>query len=404
MGVAVAPTATPSSAADLMKVVQQLWPEGLLDEVTADEDAVASVSYAFVPNRSAARFLVPLSNRVSAGSTLRKYSASLTVGEIAQRTAMAFAFRLGGSSVLRDRVTVLGEHGSLRACLSQWFGQPVTFSISIGTARVNRKPVLQVFDSSGRTLAYAKVASTVQVVEDVQSEAETLVTVEHDLPREIVAPRVLGTLTWEGSYVLLLSPLQISMWQPVRGRLSPPVRQMQLLNEAFAEPDQFLAQVPMWQRMLLDCDGLADGPARETLAALMAEIDARSESRPMRVGAWHGDWTSWNMARGRRGKVLLWDWERFETGVPAGMDHSHFLVNAAVREAGFSARTILSAFDGLHPAGQHTTASDLMIGCYLARLALRYTEGAQGPGGHLIAPRAEILVDALQGWLSRSRG
>lgn len=398
-----APAASPSSASDLVKVVQQLWPEGLVDEPPVGQETVAPVSYAFVPTRSSARFLVPLSNRVSAGRTLRKYSASLTASEIAQRTAMSMAFRLGGSILLRDRVTVLGEHRSLRTYLSDWFGQPVSFSISIGTVRLNRKAVLQIFDRRGRTLAYAKVASTRRVIDDVQAEARSLRQIEDRLPAEIVAPQVLGTEVWEGSYVLLISPLDISMWQPLRGRWSPPVRQMQLLNEAFAEPDQLLGQTPMWRRLQAACRALDAGPVRDTFAGLLDEVESRGEARALRVGAWHGDWTSWNMARGGRRRVLLWDWERFETGVPAGMDHCHFLVNAAVRERRFSAEAIVAALDGLRPAGQHPTSSDLVVSSYLARLALRYTEGAQGPGGHVISRRAEILVKALDAWLSRSR-
>lgn len=399
----MAPPAGRSSAPDLLKVVQQLWPEGLVDEVAPGQDTVASVAYAFVPRRSSARFLVPLSNRVSAARTLRKYSSSLTVTEIAQRAAMAVAFQLGGSTMLRDRVTVLGEHRSLRAYLSQWFGQQVSFSISIGTVRLNRKAVLQIFDRDGRTLAYAKVASSERVIQDVEAEARALRHIEGRLPQEIRAPQVLGTEVWEGSYVLLMSPLSISMRQPLGGRRSPPVRHMQLLNESFGEPDQLLPETAMWQRLQDVCGELDPGPVQDTFADLLHEIEGRSEGRPVRVGAWHGDWTSWNMARGRRREVLLWDWERFETGVPAGMDHCHFLVNAAVRERRFSARAIVGALDGLQPAGQHATASDLVVSSYLARLALRYTAGAQGPGGHLISGRAQILVHALDDWLSRSR-
>lgn len=395
-----APVAARSSADDLLKVVQQLWPEGLVSEPGPHDDAVTSVSYAFVPSRSSARFLVPLPHRATAGRTLRKYSAALRPGEIAQRSFTSVAFHLGGSSILRDRVGVLGEQRSLRTFLSGWFGTPVSFSISIGTARVNRKPVLQVFDRKGRTLAYAKVGSTEQVIADVQAEARSLRQVEDVLVPEIVAPRVLGTEVWEGSFVLLLSPLSISLWQPHRGQWSPPTRQMQLLNEAFSEPDQLLVQTPMWQRMRRGCDAL--GPARAGFTAMLDQLEARSQGRPVRVGAWHGDWTSWNMARGRR-KVLLWDWERFERGVPAGMDHHHFVVNAATRERGFTAEVILTAMEGLRPAGQHSTASDLVAGAYLARLALRYTEAAQGPGGHLIAARADVAMLALDRWLARSR-
>lgn len=394
--------ASTSTADELVKSVSQLFPEGLVLESTIGRGTVSSTTYAFVPNRRAARFLVPLPNRTSAGKTLRKYSSALTPREITQRTAMSMALHLGGSSVLRDRVTVLGEHRSLRTFLSGWFGEPVTFSVSIGTARVNRKPVLQVFDLKGRTLAYAKVGFTGHIIDDIRVEAAALRQVEGVLPREVVAPRVLGTELWEGSCVMLLSPLAASAWQPWNGRRVPPTRQMQLLNEAFAQPDQLLVETPMWQRTQRSIHELGTDPLGLRLGTLSRELESRALARPVRVGAWHGDWTSWNMARGWR-KVLLWDWERFETGVPAGLDHCHFVVNALTRERGFSVQNVLEPLAGLRPAGQHATSADLAVGAYLTRLALRYASASRGPGGHLIAPRASVLLAALDSWLEGSR-
>lgn len=396
----LAPAAAPSSAAELIKVVQQLWPEGLVSELVPGDEGVSSTRYAFVPSRRSARFLVPLPGRTAAGTTLRKYSAALSPREIAARAVMSMAFRAGGSSVLRDRVAVLGEHRSLRRFLSERFGTPVSFSISIGTARVNRKPVLQVFDARGRTLGYAKVGSTAQVIADIRAEAAALREVEGRLGPQIVAPRVLALEEWEGSVVLLLSPLAISMWQPLQSRWRPPTRHMQVLNEAFAEPDQLLPETSMWRGMAGSLGALVPGPRREALVELVAELEARSEGRAARVGAWHGDWTSWNMAASGR-KVMLWDWERFERGVPAGMDQCHFLANAATREKGFTADVLLEALDGLQPAGQHLTAADLVVGAYLGRLALRYSEAAQGPGGHLITGRADVVTIAFDRWLTR---
>ena len=53
--------------------------------------------------------------------------------------------------LLRQRVEIRGGHDGLAEHLSEVLGTRVSFSISIGTARVNRKPVLQVFDEDGPT-------------------------------------------------------------------------------------------------------------------------------------------------------------------------------------------------------------------------------------------------------------
>ena len=47
------------------------------------------------------------------------------------------------------------------------------------------------------------------------------------------------------------------------------------------------------------------------------------------VGAWHGDWTSWNCLS-RSGQLSVWDWERFAHSVPAGFDRLHYFLNRAV--------------------------------------------------------------------------
>jgi hypothetical protein len=57
----------------------------------------------------------------------------------------------------------------------------------------------------------------------------------------------------------------------------------------------------------------------------------------LRLGSWHGDWTPWNMAADGS-RLLLWDWEHFEVGVPAGFDAVHHAVNSGVR-SGSSVRT-----------------------------------------------------------------
>jgi hypothetical protein len=47
-------------------------------------------------------------------------------------------------------------------------------------------------------------------------------------------------------------------------------------------------------------------------------------------GAYHGDWTCWNMGR-RDGKLVVFDWERSRPGVPLGVDAAHFDFDYAVK-------------------------------------------------------------------------
>jgi hypothetical protein len=290
---------------------------------------------------------------------------------------------------------VAGEQESLRSYLSDVLGEEVTFSISLGTARVNRKPILQIFGAKGRTLAYAKLGDRAQALADVQAEARALRRIEGRLPDRLEVPAVLHTGTWRDMFIMLLTPLRISIWQRPGGQMAVPTTEMQLLSEAFAEPDRRFEESTLWADLQRRLEALDDGALRDQLAALLPALASLAPDHALRVGAWHGDWTSWNMARAHD-RVLLWDWERFETGVLQGLDHCHFLVNAQTRRHGFDAPTILRALRDVQPVGQAPDAAAVTVGAYLARLALRYSLGTQGPTGSLIASQAQSVVDALR--------
>ena len=110
---------------------------------------------------------------------------------------------------------------------------------------------------------------------------------------------------------------------------------MAAFHRAFAEPaaplTQTAAVASSWSRRrpsLQPSGGRASGSARRWTGSV-----APPPNGPLPLGAWHGDWTPWNMSR-RRGRLQLWDWERFETGVPLGLDRCHYGVNAVVRRDG----------------------------------------------------------------------
>ena len=63
-------------------------------------------------------------------------------------------------------------------------------------------------------------------------------------------------------------------------------------------------------------------------------------------------------------RVLLWDWERFETDVPIGLDRCHYLVNALTKRRGTSDHTIRA---GLAAAGGDARHSGLPLSTRSAR-------------------------------------
>jgi len=111
---------------------------------------------------------------------------------------------------------------------------------------------------------------------------------------------------------------------------------------------------------------------------------------------WHGDWTAWNMGRSR-GKVLVWDWERFETGVPSGLDPLHYHVNAVTVRSGSSAaafrRGLALAHGGVPKPGSE---SHLRSCLYLIAVTARYLGLVDTARGADIAERATDALTALE--------
>ena len=96
----------------------------------------------------------------------------------------------------------------------------------------------------------------------------------------------------------------------------------------------------------------------------------------------------------RRGRLQLWDWERFETGVPLGLDRCHYGVNAVTRRDGLDHAAVLR---GLELAGVSTdpdSQDHLVAATYLASITCRYLVGAESELGDTIADRSLVMLEA----------
>ncbi|MEV0584219.1 hypothetical protein [Nonomuraea sp. NPDC050310] len=221
---------------------------------------------------------------------------------------------------------------SIESHLSEVLGTPVRAVLLVRPARrANRKPILEAHDASG-LVAYVKIGDTPQTRALVDAEAATLARLA-DLPlKTVVPPAVLHHGTWRGQAVLALAPL------PVRPGRVPPG----LLAEAVAEI-------------------ASTGP-----------------------GAWHGDLSPWNVAPSADGRLLVWDWERYELGVPLGFDalHHHFQRCLRRMDPATAARACLAgALRTLEPFGLSAAEARRTALAYLITLAGRHAADGHEPLG-----------------------
>jgi hypothetical protein len=215
--------------------------------------------------------------------------------------------------------------------------------------RANRKPVLSVSGPGGR-LAFVKIGDSARTRDLVRNEARALRLVAAAAPATIVAPAVLHHGRWRGLEVLVLSPLPV----PTRP----------------------------WARRV-------PAPLVERAVQEIAALD------PGAPWCRHGDFAPWNMAPTRDGRLLVWDWERFESGVPLGFDAVHLFFQRALTRMGpaRAARACVArALRTLAPYGLSAAEARLTAIRYLIELAGRHAADGHeplGPPGAWLTPAVD---------------
>lgn len=350
------------------------------------------------------RLLIPLQPHAAASATLRRFHYGTSATVWAAKSAAAAGFRFGLlQPLVRDRVRVLrqagvpasaGIDGYLTGVL-QW--DHVVVAPSFGPPRFNRKPVLQVLDPSGMTLAYAKIGFNAVTRRLVEAEARFLAGAP-DLPlRRVRVPRLLHHGTWQGLDVLVLTALPAGF--SLRGD------QPALLTEAAAEVAALhgVTMAPLggsayWEHVRTRMVGLEG--SEPWLAEALDVLDRKHAGTQLAYGTWHGDWGPWNI--GRRGdELLVWDWERTAQPVPLGFDVLHLYFQHARFREGLppleaAARALDRAAKPLTTLGVDQGCHRLVFTLYAIELVLRDLEDrrlleTEGPRSFQAPPLAAVV-------------
>lgn len=386
-------------SSDLMSTAAELWPgaEVVPAGATADGRPVRA-RYAVLGHGSVPTVLVPLEPSAATGASLRRTSSATGWWTSMSRAAAGVVVR-AAPRLLGQQVEVRGGEPGLAEHLGETLGEEVCFSISIGSARVNRKPVLQIFDAEGRCRAFGKIGWTPHTCVDVAAEGRALAAVGARRLDLVVPPALLARTAWSGRPVLLTEPLRprhrLASRRHRRSR-RPPVDAMAELASSFPFQPRPLSGTDWWRLQWQGVGDIEDPVTRSRMARAMDEVARMAGERPLSWGAWHGDWTPWNMAADGK-HTLLWDWERFETGVPDGLDRIHYVVNVVTAGTPFGPDSVLHAIDlalctPRWPAGDRELTARL----YLVAILVRYLRLIHLPGGEHISDRADQVLIALE--------
>jgi hypothetical protein len=357
-----------------------------------------------LPGRDRPRFLVSAEPRV-AGGTLRTFNDSMSQLARIRKAMLGAVIRLGLDGLIRLDGVVVGssvpdDEPTLLEYLGSALGHPVEVGVALGRElRPNMKPVLQVLTPRGELVAFAKVGWNELTNGLIDNEVSSIGGLHATRPRAFDLPDLLHAGTWAGRGILLVSPGPRPLIRRCALNAPPPVAvEEEVSGSAWSsvEPMGTSRYVGGLRGRLTASQAGRDDPSADPIAALDAVVE-RWGDREMPFGAWHGDWAPWNMSRSK-GRVFVWDWERYGGPVPVGFDHLHFRfqvdyqvgdrsVEAAANDADGSLRasvlpSVVRSGEGLGPEAQ----------LYLIERIARVQEGRAAG----VAVRSDLAPAALE--------
>jgi hypothetical protein len=386
----------------LWEVLRTLWPPPARITRTGrmSRHGAGDAEFLVCPDVRHAAFLVPRRPLRAAAAALRTYKTSAGISDRLRHRVMALAAGTGLAEVLPDRIMITGGStgptadivGYLRAVL----GEETVVSLYIGPPRANRKPVLQALTRQGQLLAFVKIGVNPLTRDLVSAEAAALTFLATVPIVHLQPPHVLHHGQWRGNEVLVQQALPAS--RPARGQGE--------LNEAIAELSKIrgishwpAAGSPYWRSLLSRLQALAKRELANPLIDVLSQLEPRAQAIRLAFGSWHGDWTPWNVTVAQ-GRAMVWDWERFETGVPVGYDAVHYWMQDQLICAGSAARTVAeagfsAAAEILGPLGIDAGAAELVTMLYLIEIAVRYLHDGQAEAGAALGRIDTWLLPAL---------
>lgn len=384
------------------EVSRMLWPVGTLADRSAGRAMVA------LPSRSRPRMLVPAATGRVGAAAVRALAADRSARGRLRREGVATALGLGAGRVLQSagRVLRVGA-GGIDDHLSSALGRPVVSGMLVGAPRANRKPVLVLLAPSGEVVGFAKVGSTALTRALVAREADALEGLAGRELRSLQAPRLLHRGQWAEVDLVVQSPLDTARAaEPDQALLHRALREL-ATSVPGADQDVPLTELAGWRACVARLQAHVDELA-PVLLAHARRLEVRAGSRPLAASAWHGDLTPWNVGV-VDDRLLAWDWERYEEGVPLGFDALHHRLAVLTQVQGLdhetaARRLVHSAAAVTAPLGVDPDTADTVVLAYLVVLGTRYLVDGQAAAGHRVGRLGHWLLPLLAARLAAGAG
>jgi hypothetical protein len=312
-----------SDADSLLGVARRLWPEPARIDLTRRPPGSSDRTrdWLVLPSVSRPWLLLPAARPAAAGALLRDDHGQRSPRLVRALASLHRRRLLARLPLARLRVSDGDEADTIEAELHRILGTSGALVVRLGRRRWNRSVVLRPLDAAGGTLAFVKAAASPTGATALRREGDNLRRVAELAPKLVESPEVLHRGCWRGLELLALSPLVGDKSATARTRA--PTAAMRALALATDEGPKPLGESAAYDRWIAGARDLTSSTQRDRLMEGVDTVGSRLGDVEVPIGCWHGDWVPWNMTwHGDR--VLLWDWEHFDEGVPVGFDGLHY--------------------------------------------------------------------------------
>ena len=371
--------------------------------------------YAAVPSLADPRALLALDVTPAAWRAALAPHAAGAAGRKARFAArlLGVATHLGlGAAPFRDRVALVSRFNEDEAPLHAFLRDALGIAdfhtnFRLAPGRPNSKPVVQIVSRDGKALAFAKFGWDSLTQTLIRTEAATLRALA-DTTRTgpIHVPKVLFADRWNDLEVLVVAPLADMGRAPWRSESE--VTEAAIALAVLGETGRArLGDSAFWSGLSAAVDRLSPLLDPPTSAAVRAALDWLGREwggTEVELGLSHGDWIPPNISIRRDGTFNVWDWERSEAGVPAGLDTLQFVLFDELRKSSPSPELVRRVErrggQALADQGLEPDLARLLAALSLLRSILWYGEAIEAKRAGAEDSR---FVQALEIILAKSR-
>jgi|GEM_PF-1821894 len=399
---------TSQSDIDWLESVLFERPGELISVPPTRSSPATHASWIGLPLRGATRRLIPTAGPFAAEAFANDHDAMSdrrrALGRAARSVVRTGALRFA-PQFRSDIGTVFGDpNRSVIAAATSGLGETVAgCAITLGPRRYNRKPVVQLMSHDATTFGFLKVGADAMTSAMVATEASAIEMLGQTIDPVLEVPRVLWRSEWQGRAVACFSPVgrHATTFVP-----ASPSRLIAVANAVIeaggGRSDVEVGGCAPVTRLRIEANAAAKPQVAE-LVKLAVDVYG---DQVVSVGAWHGDFSAWNMISSETSTALI-DWEFASREMPVGSDLLHHDVMGATHLQGEPANEPIQRLVGardniaaLHamkiPARQH----QLHVLLYLLELIRRDLELERvgrtptGFGGPALEAVAAIVAGA----------